>query len=43
MYLNKKLDVHKGVFEGCNQVEIAELIKRRNLEDWLINSKYLRE
>ena len=39
MYVNPQLDVVKGLFGGCSEEEIAELKKRRSLEDWLIDTK----
>ena len=42
MYLNNMLNVRKGIFEGCNEHEIKELLKRKTLEEWLIDSKVLR-
>ena len=43
MYLNNVLDVSKGVFEGCNESEIKELLRRKSLEEWVIDSKEMRK
>jgi hypothetical protein len=43
MYLNNVLDVSKGVFEGYNESEIKELLKRKSLEEWVIDSKEMRK
>jgi hypothetical protein len=42
MYMNPKLDLQKGVFDGCTAEEIVELQKRRSLEDWVLDSKQLK-
>lgn len=43
MYLNNMLDVKKGIFEGCNEHEIRELLKRKTLEEWVIDSEAMRK
>lgn len=42
MYVNPNLNLQTGVFDGCTAEEIAELQKRRSLEDWLLDSKQLK-
>jgi len=42
MYLNNALNIDRGIFDGCNEYEIKELLKRKSLEDWLIDSANMR-
>lgn len=37
MYLNTH-DVENGLFDGCNEAEIKELLLRKSLEDWVIDT-----
>jgi len=42
MYLNKNIKVKEGKFDGCNEKETEELISRRALENWLLDTKLLK-
>ena len=35
-------DVEKGLFENCNAQEIEELIRRKDLEDWILDTEFLK-
>lgn len=37
MYL-KAHDIESGEFDGCNENEIKELLCRKSLEDWLLDT-----
>ncbi len=42
MYL-KNHDLENRIFQGCNPEEITELLLRKHLEDWLIDTPQARE
>lgn len=42
MYL-KFQDVENGIFDGCNESEIKELLSRKSLEDWVIDTYQARQ
>jgi hypothetical protein len=35
-------DVEQGLFENCNAQEIEELIRRKDLEDWILDTEFLK-
>lgn len=42
MYL-KNHDLENRIFQGCNPEEITELLLRKHLEDWLVDTPQARE
>ena len=42
MYL-KAHDIESGEFDGCNENEIKELLCRKSLEDWLLDTPEARQ
>lgn len=36
-------DYEAGIFEGCNEWEIRELLKRKTLEEWSIDTQAARD
>ena len=42
MYL-KAYDIEAGQFEGCNEHEVKELLCRKRLEDWLLDTPEARQ
>ena len=39
MYLNNTLNAKRGLFEGCTEREIAILLKRKSLEEWVLDGR----
>lgn len=42
MYLVQH-DVVKGIFENCNDKEVEELLRRKELEDWIVDTDFLKQ
>jgi hypothetical protein len=42
MYLVQH-DVAKGIFENCNDKEVEELLRRKELEDWIVDTDFLKQ
>jgi hypothetical protein len=34
--------VEKGIFDNCNDSEKKELIRRKELEDWIVDTDFLK-
>ena len=35
-------DLEKGIFDNCNEHEIKELVRRKELEEWILDTEFLK-